>query len=156
MKGRQTIPRQWLVADERIGEDLWHALRKLPAGSGVLFLYRDLPKGRRARVLARLRRLARVKKLLIVEEGSGGAARVHDLKELRNAQLAGASLLFLSPMFTTRSHPDWKPLPRMNASALARLATGPVIALGGMNGPRFRQVEELGFSGWAGIDAYGR
>lgn len=155
MKGRQTIPTQWLVADERIGEGLWRALRKMPPGSGVLFLYRNVPKAQRARLFARVRRLARAKRLLVVDEASGGAARVHDLEELRNAQLAGAPLLFLSPIFATRSHPDWKPLRRMEASAIVRLAGKPVIALGGMNARRFRQVEPHGFSGWAGIDAYG-
>ena len=154
MQGRQTVPRQWLVADERIGEGLWRALRKLPPGSGVLFLYRDVPRGRRTQLLARVRRLARAKKLLIVDEASGEAARVHDLKELRAAQLFRTPLLFLSPLFPTRSHPDWKPLRRMQASAIVRLANRPVMALGGMNGRRFRRVERLGFSGWAGMDAY--
>ena len=155
MKRRQTIPRQWLVADDRIGEGLWRAVRRLPPGSGVLFLFSGVPKGERARLLARVRRLARARMLLVVDEMADGAARVHGLAELRKAQLAGASLLFLSPMFPTRSHPDWKPLERMRASSMVRLANRPVIALGGMNARRFRQVEPLGFSGWAGIDAYG-
>jgi hypothetical protein len=42
----------------------------------------------------------------------------------------------------------------MRAAALLRLAKSPVIALGGMNECRFAQIQRLGFSGWAGIDAY--
>ena len=154
MTCRQTPPRQWLVADERLGDGLWRALRRLPRGSGVLVLYPELSKGERDRMLARLRRLASGRGLLIVDEAEGSAARVHDLRELRAAQLSVVRLVFLSPLFPTRSHPDWKPLSRMKAAAMARLSRVPVIALGGMNARRFRQIAGLGFSGWAGIDAY--
>jgi thiamine-phosphate pyrophosphorylase len=42
----------------------------------------------------------------------------------------------------------------MRAAALLRLGKSPVIALGGMNERRFAKIQRLGFSGWAGIDAY--
>jgi thiamine-phosphate pyrophosphorylase len=154
MKRRQTVPRHWLVADSRLGEHLWRALAKLPRGSGILFLYRDLPRGQRARLLAEVRRRARARGLVVADEAAGGAARVHNSKEMRRAGSAGTPVLFLSPIFETRSHPDWKPVPRMRAAALLRLGKSPVIALGGMNERRFAKIQRLGFSGWAGIDAY--
>jgi thiamine-phosphate pyrophosphorylase len=154
MKRRQPLPTQWLVADERAGEQMWAAVRKLPLGSGVLVLHRSLPKGERAALLSKLRRIARRRGLVIADEVAGASARVHDLAELRRASLRGAHLLFLSPMFATRSHPGWKALPRMKAAAMIRLAPMPVLALGGMNERRFRRVERLGFQGWAGIDAW--
>ncbi|HEU4968330.1 thiamine phosphate synthase [Sphingomonas sp.] len=154
MKRRQTVPRQWLVADSRLGERLWRAIRKLPRGSGILFLYRDLPNGQRARLIAQLRRLARARGLVLADEAAGAARRVHNSKEMLRAGMAGAAVVFLSPMFETRSHPEWKPIPRMRAAALVRLSNSPVIALGGMDERRFREIQKLGFSGWAGIDAY--
>lgn len=155
MNRRQTrVPRRWLVADERIGGDLLTALRKLPPNSGVLLLYRDMPAGKRARLLAMLRRLARRRGLVIADEAAGEEARVHDPKEVRNAGLKRVPLLFLSPMAPTRSHPGRPPLSRMKASALLRQAKVPVIALGGMNEQRFAAVRPLGFAGWAGIDAW--
>lgn len=154
MISRQSLVRQWLVADERLGEQLWAALGKLPRGSGILFLYRDAPKRERSRLLAKLRRIARARQLTLVDEASGEAARVHDGKEILRAGIAGTPLLFLSPMSDTRSHPGWKPIPPLRAAAFLRLAKSPVIALGGMNARRFRRIERLGFSGWAGIDAY--
>lgn len=155
MKRRQTsVPRHWLIADERLGNELLAAVRKLPRGSGVLVLYRDMPAAKRARLLWKLRRIARRRGLAIADEAAGGAARVHNARELRQASLARVPLLFLSPVNQTRSHPDWVPLPRMRAAALLRLAKAPVIALGGMNSSRFRRVERLGFHGWAGIDAW--
>jgi thiamine-phosphate pyrophosphorylase len=155
MKRRQTrTPQRWLVADERTGGELPAALRRLPPGSGVLLLYRDMAAGKRARLLAMLRRLARRRGLVIVDEAAGEAARVHILEELLNAGLGRVPLLFLSPMAPTRSHPGRPPLPRMKAAALLRLAKVPVIALGGMNEQRFAAVRRLGFAGWAGIDAW--
>ena len=155
MKRRQTsVPRQWLIADGRIGEQLESAVRRLPPGSGVLVLYRDMAPAQRARLLAKLRHLASNRGLVIADELAGESARVHDLRELRRAGLAGVPLLFLSPIFPTRSHPDRHPLPTMEAAALLNLAKVPIIALGGMNARRFRRVERLGFHGWAGIDAW--
>lgn len=156
MKRRQTLPRQWLVADGRLGEQLWPTVRALPRGSGVLFLYRDLRKGDRARLLARMRRITKGRGLAIADEAAGGARRVHNSKEVRQSGLRRVPILFLSPMFATRSHPAWKPIPTMRAAALVRMARSPVIALGGMDERRFRRIERLGFSGWAGIDAWAR
>ncbi|RYD48780.1 MAG: thiamine phosphate synthase, partial [Sphingomonadales bacterium] len=31
------IPKLWLMTDERMGDDLWDALKRLPRGSGVIF-----------------------------------------------------------------------------------------------------------------------
>lgn len=155
MKRRQTsVPRQWLVADERIGGELPAALRKLPPNSGVLLLYCDMAAGKRAKLLAMLRRLAIRRGLVIVDEAAGKAARVHNPSEVRKAGLGRVPLLFLSPMAPTSSHPGRPPLRRMKAAALLRLARVPVIALGGMNEKRFGRIRRLGFSGWAGIDAW--
>ena len=155
MKRRQTrIPRQWLIADDRMGDELLAAVRKLPPGSGVLFLYRDMPPAKRSRLLARLRRIAKRRRVTIADEAAGEAARVHDAREMREAGLERVPLLFLSPVNRTRSHPQWAPLPRMRAAALLRLASAPVIALGGMDARRFAEVRRLGFDGWAGIDAW--
>jgi thiamine-phosphate pyrophosphorylase len=155
MKRRQTsIPRQWLVADHRSGDELWRQLRALPRGSGVLILYRDLRKPERSRLVSKLRRIAARRGLVILDEAKGEAARVHDAAQIRQAALGRAKLLLLSPVYPTLSHPDWEQLPRMRSAALIRLANVPVTALGGMNAKRFRNVARLGFYGWAGIDAW--
>lgn len=153
MKARQTT-RQWLIADERLGGELLSAVRELPRGSGVLVLYRDLAKGRRARLLSQLIRLARSRGLVIADELGGEAARVHDLPELRRALQRRVPMILLSPMRPTRSHPDWEPIGRMRAAALTRLAGRRLYALGGMDEAEFRRIERLGFQGWAGIDAF--
>ena len=101
-----------------------------------------------------MRRAGQAKDVRIVTEAARTATRVHDIRELRSALLRRTPLILLSPIYPTASHPDWRPLPRMRAAALARLAGRKLIALGGMSERRFRQVKGLGFGGWAGISAW--
>jgi thiamine-phosphate pyrophosphorylase len=154
MKRRQT-PRQWLALD-RDEQSAWRTVRRLPPGTGVLLLRGDLSKRERSAVLAKLRRIAAIRRLAISDEAERGGVRVHNMRELRRANLAKIPLIFLSPVFPTASHPDWRPLPRMRAAAMIRLANAPVIALGGMSERRFWLVKALGFQGWAGIGAWAR
>jgi thiamine-phosphate pyrophosphorylase len=154
MKRRQTsMPRQWLIVDERLGGQLWNAVKRLPRSSGVLVLVHNLSAGERQRLIRRLRRQAVLKSLILVTE-TDGAARVHNRSELGRALLARTPLILLSPLYQTRSHPDWPPIPRMRAAAYARLAGRRLFALGGMDERRFRRIERLGFVGWAGIGAW--
>jgi thiamine-phosphate pyrophosphorylase len=154
MTTRQSIPRQWLIIDARHQAELRQAIHKLPRGSGVLVLGDAMSPRERQSLLRRLRHIARARSLTIVDENEGDAARVHDLRELRRTLLSRVPLVLLSPLYATRSHPDWQPLPRMKAAALAQLARRRLVALGGMNERRFAQVRALGFQAWAGISAF--
>ena len=146
------MPTQWLIAHSRLGEELWPIVRRVRPDTGVILLHRDLSRRERERVLRRLRRPGR--RLAIADEAKGEAARVHNIRSLRRALLKSTPTILLSPICPTASHPDWKPLPRMRAAALARLARRKLIALGGMDAKRFSRIERLGFQGWAGIDAF--
>lgn len=148
MLRRQIVPKHWFVATGP-AEDTLHIAATLPRGSGLLLLQSiSTPQRRRLRLIARHRRLT------IAEEGTGAARRVHGIGELRLALLQATPLILLSPLFETTTHPDWQPLPRMRAAALARLANRRLIALGGMNDRRFAGLAPLGFIGWAGISAF--
>ena len=154
MKRRQTsVPAQWLITDDRLG-DVREAIRRLPRGSGVLVRHHHLAAGDRARLLSEIRRLARARGLQVTDEADGSLVRVHDASEIRQAGLGRAAILLLSPLHETRSHPGRRPLPRMRAAALARLARQPVLALGGMDRRRFRTLKSLGDDGWAAIDGW--
>jgi thiamine-phosphate pyrophosphorylase len=67
---------------------------------------------------------------------------------------AGASLIFLSPIYETRSHPGRAAMARQLAAQIVAGCAVPVIALGGMNRARIAELEDVGFYGWAGIDAW--
>ncbi len=81
------------------------------------------------------------------------SAAAHDLPGLVAARRAGAGLVFLSPVFATRSHPGARTLGPVRFGLLARQAKLPVVALGGMDEARFKRLRPLGAHGWAGIDA---
>ena len=176
MHRRQSLPRLWLMTDERQGDALWTALAQLPRGSGVVFRHYGLGPRQRHELFERVKKIARRRRLLLLLAGTpelalawradgshgraGGrcarrlkSAPAHDLIEIRAAERAGADLLFLSPVFPTRSHPGGRVLGPARFATLARATRLPVIALGGMDGTRARSLR--GHYGWAGISAWG-
>ena len=176
MHRRQPLPRLWLMTDERQGEGLWRALERLPRGSGIVFRHYSLDPRERKELFLKVKRAARRRRLVVVlggpprlarswrADGSHGlyahtpfedvlrSAPAHDLKEIRAAERFQADLLFVSPVFPTRSHPEARPLGPVRFALLARAARVPVIALGGMDERRARRL--AGAYGWAGIDAW--
>lgn len=167
-------PREWLMTDERMGERLWDAVDALPAGAGVVF--RHYATAGREAIAVRVAEVCRVRGLMLAIAGDVGLARkldarlvhnpasdpgglpfsrsAHSREEAASACEAGASLVFLSPIFPTRSHPDAPTLDREEARAIIAAGQMPVIALGGMNRARFEELKGEGFYGWAGIDAW--
>lgn len=174
MHRRQPLPRLWLFTDERQGEALWAALARLPRGAGVVFRHYSLAEAERRMMFEAVRRVARRRRLLLIlagserlafhwrADGSHGRSRhrarrlrtapVHNLKQIRAAEQAGAALLFLSPVFATRSHPCAAALGRQHFALLARTTRLPVVALGGMTHAKSRTLRHA--HGWAGIDAW--
>ena len=79
-------------------------------------------------------------------------APVHNLRELREAEWLGARLLFVSPVFATRSHAGAKGIGRLGLARLVHQTDRPVVALGGMTHARFKALRKTGVWGWAAID----
>jgi thiamine-phosphate pyrophosphorylase len=166
MDASQPLPRLWLMTDERQGDGLMAAVARLPAGAGIVFRHYSLDEARRRALFDRVRRAHAGMILLAGQAAAWGAdgshgrgpgagfrsAPAHDLAGIRAAEAAGASLVFLSPVFATRSHPGRTPLGPDQFRALAGAARLPVIALGGMNAERAKGLD--GAWGWAGIDAW--
>ncbi len=152
MQRRQNLPSEWLLTDERMGDELWPALRRLPRGSGVVVRHQGVPN--RSELVRRVRAIARARGLLVLDEAEGEVERVHNVAELRRALSRNVTLIFVSSLYPSQSHPGRDPLPRMRAATLARLAKRRVFALGGMDAERFRSVQRLGFVGWGAIDAW--
>lgn len=169
------LPRLWLLTDERQGEGLWNAIRRMPPGSGVIVRHYSLTPREREELFRRIRRVRRG--LVLAWSGSaadalrlradavyGADARrsvvsrlwpVHGRAEIVAAERAGAALLLLSPVFPTRSHPGARSLGPARFGLLANGARVPVIALGGMTSERARRVRGAGAAGWAAIDGLG-
>lgn len=168
-------PRAWLMTDERMGEQLWTAIDRLPVKhSGIVF--RHYGAANRAALAGRIAELCNRRSLTLAVAGDVELARslqadlvhnpaelppdlpfsraVHSLEQAEAARADGAALVFVSPVYPTRSHPGRKPLYRPLAVRIAKAAGVPAIALGGMNSLKAARLQREGFCGWAGIDAW--
>jgi len=178
MTGRQRAwPRQWLMTDERMGERLWEAVDRLPIDhAGIVFRHYQTPADVRTELAQRLSEICNRRRLAFAIAADVELARaigadlvhnppqasvdipfcraVHTLEEAQAAKNEGASLVFVSPVFPTRSHPGRRPLSWPLAVRIAQVAGVPAIALGGMDALKWVQLEREGFYGWAGIDAW--
>lgn len=168
-------PRDWLMTDERMGERLWDAIGRLPAGTGgIVFRHYSLDPANRLDLGKRVAALAHERKLTLAVARdvalaervgaqlvhnpweSGGlpfSLSVHDEREAHAARASGPDLVFVSPVYATRSHPDAEALGAERAARLAQIAACPAIALGGMSFGKFWEIGPA-FHGWAGIDAW--
>ena len=174
MRSSQPLPRLWLMTDERLAGGLIGAARRLPEDAGIVFRHYRLEERERRALFDRVREAAPRALLLLAgpadlarawgADGSHGPGRgaglrsapVHGPAEIRAAERAGAALLFLSPVFATRSHPDARLLGLARFAWLARRTALPVIALGGMDPARGRRLASFGAYGWGAIDAWGK
>ncbi|HET9335323.1 MAG TPA: thiamine phosphate synthase [Sphingomicrobium sp.] len=169
-------PREWLMTDERVGDQLWQAINALPPGTGVVFRHYATPDEERiplSRRIARhcrehgltlaVARDARLAKELggqLVHNPSGESGGLpfsrsaHSLEEAQAACRAGAALLFVSPIFPTRSHPGAPSLGHDEAVRIAQACSVPAIALGGVSRANFEPLRSGGFYGWAGINGW--
>ena len=171
----QTLPDLWLLSDARNDASLEKALEKLPAGSGFVYRHYHLPNPDRYNRFRQLRRFAKAFGHLVIlsdsaitarEWGADGVygapralwprrhglvylATAHDAKEIAAANTLKADAVMFSPVFSTRSHPGGKVLGAARFRMLSKLSKVPVIALGGMNAERAKQLR---WPRWAAID----
>lgn len=166
---RQRVPRLVLLTDARNDAGLERALRRLPAGSALVYRHYHLAPVARAARLRVLGRIAAMRGVVVVQAGVGyGPARqlsrraglrlatAHNLREIGAAARAGAHAVLLSPVFPTRSHPDASGLGALRFNCLARLSPLPVLALGGMDRRRLAQVRAHGFAAIDGLSNVAR
>lgn len=169
----EALPKLWLMTDERFGDKLLPSIAALPRGSGIIFRHYSLDPAARRTLFEAVRRIAVSKRHWLIVAGDAGIAHaskidgyhgrqrakgfhtapVHSLREAIAAQKAGAGLLFVSPVFATRSHAGARALGSVRFGLLIRGLKTPVIALGGMTKARARGLAAMKIYGWAGIDA---
>jgi len=179
MRRRQALPPVLLMTDERMGEGLWDAIERLPRGAGIVFRHYSLRASERRALFARVRRMARRRRLVLILAGSPEQASAwradgahgpsphrrssrpllrsiacHSRPDLIAARRGGADLQLVSPVFATRSHPQARALGRSRLGLLIAGEPKGVVALGGMNKPRARSLCPLGIIRWAAIDAW--
>ena len=170
---KRHLPKIWLMTDPRLGEGLLAAVRKLPVRSGVVFRHYQLATDERLVLFRQIQRICRRRGHILLLAGQDdwlahgihGRPRirapqllsmpVHSIPEILEAKRLHADIMFLSPVFSTRSHPGARAMGMTQFSRLKRLA-GPakVIALGGMTRNRAQTFSNRIAYGWAAIDAF--
>ena len=81
-------------------------------------------------------------------------AAAHGRLSLWRAKCANADLVFLSPVFPTRSHPDAVALGVLRFAGLAKTSKCPIAALGGVTPATARRLALGPANGLAAIDAW--
>jgi thiamine-phosphate pyrophosphorylase len=156
------LPRLWLMTDERMGDGVLATVATLPKGAGVVFRHYSQARNERQALFDEVLRIAKRRRLMLVTAGEplkGARLRhhaftmpVHSLPERIAAERTGSALLFVSPVYPTRSHPGARALGRVKLGLLIRGAKLPIIALGGMTHRRAAALGAFNIHGWAGID----
>ncbi|AMO70475.1 thiamine phosphate synthase [Sphingorhabdus sp. M41] len=167
-----------MFTDARNDALLEQLVLRLPRGSGIVFRHYHLRETSRRKRFETVKKLARRRGHILFLAGSPALARrwradgvhgrvqrrtnmggmphsvpVHNALEIQQANRVCADIYFLSPVFTTRSHPGQQPLNPLQTRRLAALCNGAVIYLGGMNEYRYRMRKNHLTHGWAAIDA---
>lgn len=170
MTDRKRAPNPLLVA------------RALPKGSAVVLRDYGMPK--RAALAAQLAQICAARDLFLIigadpllagRVGAKGlhapswfrirndlsrdliiTASCHNDAELRAAKVGGAHIAFLSPVFSTESHPE---APELGARCFRHIAAAsplPVLALGGVNEENAARIAGSNVAGLAAIGAFVR
>ncbi len=182
----RVLPVLWLFTDAQRLPDPRAAVAALPPGLCGVVLRHDASPGR-ALLGLQLARTCRQRRIALCVAGdsrlaarlgaglhlrggrvAGGRPRglarnavvtssAHDVAELRRAERAGAMLVFLSPLWPTRSHPGAPSLGLLRWRTLARHARVPACALGGVDGTGARALRAArGCAGAGAITAFAR
>lgn len=75
----------------------------------------------------------------------------HSLQDIQEAEAAGFTFAFLSPIFPTRTHPEAEPLGLEMLKHTANQCGIPIFALGGINQEYSTACQQAGAHGIAGI-----
>lgn len=168
---RNRLPILWLFTDAALLPNPLPSIASLPpAISGVVFRHDNAPD--RLALGLRIAKLCKARRIALVVAGDprlaarlqagvhlrGGrwpgyprpktslkTASAHNLPEIRRARRTGAAIVFISPAYSTASHPNGRTLGPCQWRALAR-RTQPAkaYALGGITGLTIKQL--AGFS----------
>jgi thiamine-phosphate pyrophosphorylase len=173
--GAPAIPALFFFTDPQRTPDPVGVARRLPRGTAIVYRHFGAPE--RVRIARALRSVctSRGLHLLIAadpelaERLSVGlhwpearlaprmrsglvTASAHSAAAVAHAAAHGVDASVLAPVFPTRSESGRSPLGLFRASQIARSASIPVIALGGVNAHTAGRLAGRGFAGLAAVD----
>ena len=75
----------------------------------------------------------------------------HNFLSVLKSQQLKADMIFVSPVFATKSHLGVEPLGLRELSKIIRLSKIPIFALGGVSEKNINSLQKLGIAGFGGI-----
>ncbi len=81
---------------------------------------------------------------------------VHSLNAAREADAQGADYIVFGPVFETESHPGQAAVGVAALREVCAAVKAPVLAIGGVDGARAREIQEAGAAGYAAIRAFAK
>ena len=170
----RTVPQHWLMLDARLGDNMLTAARALPPCSAIVVRPQAMTADQlRPEAMRRLRAIARARGHTLLRAGRYApgydgvhnaqvparhglqSMAVHTPRQAASARQRRVDAVLISPIFTTRSHPDAQGIGPSRLRQLAtQSGTAAPIALGGMTAARYREIRRHGAQGWAAIDAW--
>lgn len=180
--GARPIPSLFFLTDPARTPDPAKVMQRLPAGAAVV--YRAFGAADAVREGARLRALARARKLVFLVGADAGLARrlgadglhlperlaaqaprlrrahprwlitgaAHSPRAAAAAARRGLDAVLVSTVFGSRSASAGVPMGPLRFARLARQATLPLIALGGVNAGTAKRLARSGAAGLAAIE----
>jgi thiamine-phosphate pyrophosphorylase len=175
MRRRHPLPKIWLITDPRFGDRLLSSIRRLPSGSGVIFRHYELDQIQRFALFRQIAHICRQRGHVLLLAGSERSAlhwradgfhrrvrkrskmiqsaSVHDWRELAEAKRLKSTMILISPIFATNTHPGQRPFGLHRLNRMAAKVNGPkIIVLGGVTRQKAKLLNERLIYGWAAID----
>lgn len=78
----------------------------------------------------------------------------HNFLSVIKSQSLKPNIIFISPIFKTKSHPNIAPIGLMQLSKITRHSKIPIFALGGVNKKNFYTLKKLGTQGFGAIENF--
>ena len=178
------LPKMFFFTDRNRVDDVFAVVKNLPKNSAIIIREYDLENSQRldfARIISDLARKRSLKvfvgkdiKLAKKIKADGVhfsdweglksynnlgknfliSYACHSEKSVRRAQKIGCDLIFYSPIFPTKSHPNQKTIGSLKLRNLTAKATIPIYALGGIDGNNAKILVSSGVGGVGGVSIF--
>ncbi len=181
---KKKLPKMFFFTDRNRVKDIFNVVQNLPKNSAIIIREYDLNNSQRFDFASQISDLARKKSLKVFVGKDVELAKkiqadgvhfsdleglkshnnlgrnflvsyaCHSEKSVRKAQKFGCDLIFYSPIFSTKSHPNQKTIGSLKLRNLASKITIPIYALGGIDENNIKILTNSHVAGIGGISIF--
>ncbi len=178
------LPKMFFFTDRNRIKDIFAVVKNLPKDCAIIIREYDLNEAQRLDFASKISIIAREKSLKVFvgkdiklankikadgvhfsdRESFLGFKNLHrnflisyachSEKSVRQAQKYGCDLIFYSPIFPTKSHPNQKSIGALKLRNLATKTQTPIYALGGIDEKNIKIIANCGVGGVGGISIF--